>query len=99
VVRESPIRSSTPPSEPRIVSERVVFDAPAGRVAEPVRAIQPLAHVEEPQGESLSISIGSIQVSVEAPPQPVARTPAPAPQVAVPAPASSRLARHYLRPY
>jgi len=101
VVPESPSRSTTAPSEPHAVAERVVFEAPARRVAEPARTTQWPPHAEEPSGESLSVSIGSIQVTVEAPPQPVAPAPAPAPHTAAPAPApaSSRLARHYLRPY
>lgn len=103
VVPESPSRSTTASSEPHAVAERVVFEAPARPDAEPARTTQPPPHAEEPSGESLSVSIGSIQVTVEAPPQPVAREPAPAPHVAAPAPApapaSSRLARHYLRPY
>lgn len=50
-------------------------------------------------GESPSVSIGAIQVIVEAPPsKPPLRPRGPAPQAPSAKPSPSRLARHYLRP-
>ncbi|NIR88150.1 MAG: hypothetical protein GWN95_00215 [Gammaproteobacteria bacterium] len=98
VVDESPDRSAAP-SERLAPPERAVVQAPAERAAEPARAAHwPPPAEEEPSGESVSLSIGSIHVTVEAPAQPAARAPAPAPHTAAPAPAPSRLVRHYLRP-
>jgi hypothetical protein len=101
VVRESPSSSSKARSEPLAVPERVVVQAPAMHAVSPARAESTQPDAAESSSESLSVSIGSIQVTVEAPPQPLARAPAAASHAATPAsePASSRLARHYLRPY
>jgi hypothetical protein len=101
VARELPSSSSKARSEPLAVPEPVVVQPPGRRAAGPAPAAATQPDTAESSSESLSVSIGSIQVTVEAPPQPVARAPAPAPHAATPAsaPASSRLARHYLRPY
>lgn len=80
--------------EPRTslaIDDRIAV-APPGRSVEPAR---PRAR-DESSEEALSVSIGSIHVTVEAPP--AAREPAPPPPAA-PAPraAAPRLARHYVR--
>lgn len=57
------------------------------------------ADVKATPGESPSVSIGAIQVIVEAPPpKPPLRPRGPAPQAPSAKPSPSRLARHYLRP-
>jgi hypothetical protein len=96
-------RSRLPPTTEQI--EELVVRQPAAlplgaRAAERARAATPERTEADPSTESLSVSIGSIQVTVEAPPQPAARAAAPVQHASPPPyPAPSRLRRHYLRPY
>lgn len=72
------------------IDERATVE-PSGGSVEPAR---PAPH-DESSGEALSVSIGSIHVTVEAPP--AVRAPVPQPVASAPGPEAPRLARHYVR--
>lgn len=97
------------PAPPASAGGRIAPQPPARRLAHPAApvAIVPPAAPADPPGDTgraptevLEVSIGTISVSIEAPPPPraapVEAAPAPAP-VSRALPPAARLARHYIR--